>query len=561
MSSQLKVADIVALLEAMPPKQLEEAKKLAFEGTADMRWVPNLGPQSNAYNCDADEVLYGGQAGGGKTDLLIGKAIQKHHRSLILRRLNSEVQYLIDRAEEIIGTHDGFDGKHSRWYLPDNRLLIFGGCQYPGDERKYKGEPKDFIGVDEASEFPESVIEFVKQWIRTTDPNQKTQLLLSTNPPDKAEGEWLINWFGPWVDPDHELYPQPDGKLLYFERTTNPSTGQAEFRWSEEPFEITLHNGKRQRALSRTFIRSTLADNPDLDATDYAARLAQAPEELRARYERGEFVSEPVDDEFQVIKTMHVIAAQERWRHADRLKPGPPENVAMTTMGADIAVSRDRTVLSPRYGVWFAPQIVVPGKTTDEGWKAAELMMRHLRDGAQINIDLGGGYGSSAYEYIKNNNFCAIVGFAGSEAAMGKSVCGKFKFKNKRAEMYWRLREALDPNSGFNIALPPDPELRAELCAVHWKQAPGAIIVLEEKDEVKKNLGGRSPDKADSLVLSWYTGSHRMVRMMGPKMEGIGGQRLQQRANEGRKTNRYDRYADRPGRDGRGGGSGSSEQG
>ena len=561
----LKIADIVALLEAMPPKQLEEAKKLAFEGTAHMRWVPNLGPQSNAYNCDAYEVLYGGQAGGGKTDLLIGRAIQRHQRSLILRRLNSEVQYLIDRAEEIIGTHDGFDGKHSRWYLPDNRLIIFGGCQYSGDERKFKGEPKDFIGIDEASEFPESVVDFVKQWIRTTDPHQKTQLLLSTNPPDKAEGEWLINWFGPWVDPDHELYPTPDGKLLYFERRTNPSTGQAEFHWSEEPFEITLHNGKKQRALSRTFIRSTLEDNPDLDATDYAARLAQAPEEMRARYERGEFVSEPVDGEFQVIRTAHVLLAQERWRKLDRERPGPPPGVAMTCAGVDIAVSLDRSVMSPRYGEWFAPQIVVPGKKTAEGRDAALWMLENLKDQAQINIDLGGGYGSSAFEFIKNNDYCPILGIVSGEGAMGKSVCGKFRFRNKRAEMYWRLREALDPMSGFSLSLPPDPELRAELCAVHFTikgnamSTSGAVITLEEKSEVKKNLSGRSPDKADALVLAWYTGHHRM-RILAKKLSGNAdaAHRMQTRTNEGRRPSRYDRHVNR--RDDRGG-YGSGEQG
>jgi hypothetical protein len=40
--------------------------------------VPNVGPQTEAYFCEADELFYGGQAGGGKTDLLIGLALTAH---------------------------------------------------------------------------------------------------------------------------------------------------------------------------------------------------------------------------------------------------------------------------------------------------------------------------------------------------------------------------------------------------------------------------------------------------------------------------------------------------
>lgn len=470
------------------------------------------------------------------TDILIGKATQRHKRSLILRRQNKEVEFLVDRTEEILGHSDGYNGQQKRWYLPDGRLIMFGGCQHPGDERGYKGEPKDFIGIDEASEFLESQIEFLAMWLRSTDVNQQVQLMLATNPPDSAEGEWLIKWFGPWVDPDHPLYPQPDGKLLYFERRDD------DFFWSETPFSIETKSGRTVRALSRTFIRSTLDDNPDYADTDYADRLASAPEELRARYERGEFVSEPIDDEWQVIPTLHVLAAQERWKVAHRLKPGPPENVAMTAMGADIAVSKDRTVLSPVYNTWFAPQLVFPGKQTSDGAEAAMLMIKHLRDGAQINLDMSGGWGSSCYEFIKHNDLCSILGVVSSEAAVGKSACGKFRFRNKRAEMMWRLREALDPLSGFNLMLPPDPELRAELCAAKWIHRNG-VITIQEKEEIKKLLQ-RSPDKADALALAWYSGKHRQ-RALARKTGGSAPHRLQARTNDDRKPSRYDRHAHR----------------
>lgn len=69
---------------------------------------------------------------------------------------------------------------------------------------------------------------------------------------------------------------------------------------------------------------------------------------------------------------------------------------------------------------------------------------------------------------------------------------------NSRAEWYWSLREALDPGSGQDLALPPDPELRADLCAPTWRLTARGIQV-EGKDDISTRLG-RSPDKGDSLV-------------------------------------------------------------
>jgi hypothetical protein len=69
---------------------------------------------------------------------------------------------------------------------------------------------------------------------------------------------------------------------------------------------------------------------------------------------------------------------------------------------------------------------------------------------------------------------------------------------NLRARNWWRLREDLDPSSGQNLALPPDPELRADLCAPTWKLTARGILV-ESKEDIIARIG-RSPDKGDSLV-------------------------------------------------------------
>ena len=55
-----------------------------------------------------------------------------------------------------------------------------------------------------------------------------------------------------------------------------------------------------------------------------------------------------------------------------------------------------------------------------------------------------------------------------------------------------------DPNSGLNLALPPDPQMAADLCAARWHPTPLGIQV-EKKEEIKKRLG-RSPDRGEAII-------------------------------------------------------------
>ena len=78
---------------------------------------------------------------------------------------------------------------------------------------------------------------------------------------------------------------------------------------------------------------------------------------------------------------------------------------------------------------------------------------------------------------------------------------GQLHFINKRAESYWLLREALDPASQLDLCLPPDSELKADLCAPRWKPTPTGILI-EPKEDLAKRIG-RSPDKGDAVVMCW----------------------------------------------------------
>jgi hypothetical protein len=94
----MSLDDMLAQFGALP----EQAKKViesdALKATARRCFVPNTGPQTQAYFSEADEVFYGGGAGGGKSALLCGLAIEEHGKSIIFRREFPQVKGLVDFA-------------------------------------------------------------------------------------------------------------------------------------------------------------------------------------------------------------------------------------------------------------------------------------------------------------------------------------------------------------------------------------------------------------------------------------------------------------------------------
>lgn len=72
------------------------------------------------------------------------------------------------------------------------------------------------------------------------------------------------------------------------------------------------------------------------------------------------------------------------------------------------------------------------------------------------------------------------------------------RFANKRAELYFTLRERLEKGE---VSLPDEEELLADLAAIRFSFDPRGRVVIEPKDEARKRLG-RSPDRGDSLALA-----------------------------------------------------------
>jgi len=115
-----------------------------------------------------------------------------------------------------------------------------------------------------------------------------------------------------------------------------------------------------------------------------------------------------------------------------------------------------------------------------------------------VNIDVIG-IGASAYDTARTHGLNAVeINWANASHAFDKS--GTLQFVNKRAEHWWKFREALDPHSGNDLALPPDPELLADLTAPRWESQRNGIKI-ESKEDLKKRIG-RSPDCGDAVVMA-----------------------------------------------------------
>jgi hypothetical protein len=503
----------------LTPKEREELNALVAADIQQAKWRPLPGPQTMAYESLADVIGFGGAAGGGKTDLAVGLAITEHYRTQFFRREGPQLTGVIDRLAEIIGSRDAINGKPAVYRDSDDRLIEFNSMPNLGDETKYQGRPKDLLVIDEAANFLEQQVRFVKGWVRTTRPGQRTRTLMTFNPPTNAEGRWVIDFFAPWLDKRHHLYPTEPGTLRYV--YVDPETGKDVWIADNNGAPFVLVDSQRVydfdplgyrpeeivQPESRTFIPSRITDNPFLVSTGYMAQLQALPEPLRSQMLNGNFEAGMQDDPWQVIPTAWVEAAMARWK--ERARKGE-----MLSMGVDVARGgKDSTVIAKRYKTedteqWYDRLALHPGTETPNGRIVAGLVIGEHRDHAPIHLDVIG-VGASPYDVLTDASQ-PVYGVNVSEKATALDKSGRLSFFNLRSQSWWQMREDLDPNEENGIALPPDPELAKELCAPRWEMS-GLTIKVESREDIVKRVG-RSPDRASALILA---------RMDTPKVRAL----------------------------------------
>lgn len=480
-------------------------------------------PQRVAFDHGADEMYYGGGAGGGKTDLLLGLALTAHRRSIIFRRETEQVTGIEERLIEILASDAGYNRNKHRLHATvggTERRVRLGGMQRERDWQRYQGQPFDLTAFDELPHFMRSQFRAVIGWNRTATPGQRTRVVGAGNPPVRPEEEWVLSEFAPWLDPDFEGdHGQPTaapGELRWYRYVEGKPEGQdiewytAEALHKDEGGRLyLLEDDRRVYPKSRTFIQALVDDNPVYMETGYAERLEALPEPLRSLMRSGAFGVDTDDDPWQVIPTAWVDAAMARWRalHADG--PYVPA-VPLTALGVDPARGgKDAFTVAPRWGTYVGEIVSQPGSEVPNGQAGAALVLNFrdtLGGGADTRLVVDTiGVGAAPYDFLPEDARDAFVASARSEAT---DRTGTYGFRNLRAEAWWAMRERLDPRLGDDVALPPSRALRSQLAAPRFRIAASGIEVEPKEGKSDawgvKNRLGRSTDDADAVIHAFH---------------------------------------------------------
>lgn len=204
----------------------------------------------------------------------------------------------------------------------------------------------------------------------------------------------------------------------------------------------------------------------------------------------------PEGGDDMLIPLSWVEAAHDRWNDlneaADAAHVWPK---AQYRVGVDVARlgddSTERAFFLPGAGV----REMRTSPKQDTMQTTGEIMSdaREL-DVGEVRVDADG-LGAGVYDRLVEIG----PSFALVEIRGGMRANDHERFANRRAEMYWQLREALDPGGDAPIALPPDTELTRQLVSIKWKLRSNGAILIESKDEIRARIG-RSPDKADAVA-------------------------------------------------------------
>ncbi len=518
------IDDLLEKYQTLPDATKEKINAEIEARSAGRLWMPTPGPQLDAVKCLADVLLYGGEGGGGKTDLGIGIAFECHQKTLIVRRQYTDLTGLTDRAKEINTTDKGYNGSSPpRLKTVNGKVIDFAGVDKAGQEEHWQGRPHDLLYIDEAVQMREAAVRFLMGWVRdASDSGQRCRTILGSNPPIDSTGDWIIKMFAPWLDTNY-ANPAKHGELRWVVTMIDDAGNSFDY-WVDGP-DVKIESGRTAPdgttiyliPESRTFIPAHLSDNPFLAADGkYAAKLDAMQEPLRSAIRDGNFMAARVDAMDQLIPSAWVWAAHNRWT------PELPIGVPMCAIGVDAARKRDETVLAPRYDGYYPKLICMSGALTPTGQDVAGQIIKHRRDGATPAIDCGERNGAEAFGHLTANGIDCYR-HLGIDPSTGRTEQKHLKFFNKRAEVYWKFMEALDPNQdgGSPIALPDDPMLRSDLTAPKWKLTPNGIKITP-KDELVAELG-RSPDRGDAVVQAWAVGAKSVTDLLDWRADQRGG--------------------------------------
>lgn len=301
------------------------------------------------------EALYGGAAGGGKTDALLRAALQyvefPNYKAIIFRRTYPQLAQaggLIDRAREWLTGKASWNEQKHRWTFPSGAILEFAHMQYEKDRFNYQGAEFDFVGFDELTHFPEIVYRYLFSRLRQRVGSPIPGRVRASSNPGGIGHRWVKRRF-------IEKLPDPD-----------------------DPKDTPT------KCAERIFIPAKVADNPGINRELYVAALEQLDPQEQEQLLNGNWDARPPGP--WVFDSKAIDAVGLRGKDFNRMYgrgkvPAPivrlgNRNVKGLTLGVDWGdfATRGHVMWGlERGGLWVPPGAVAMSRSDVEDISAALL--------------------------------------------------------------------------------------------------------------------------------------------------------------------------------------------
>ena len=220
-----------------------------------------------------DEALYGGAAGGGKSDALVLEALRQIHvptyKGLILRKTYPQLSELVEKSLRyypLVDRGATYNATGHTWKFSSGAKVCFGSLPHPKDKFNYQGQSYDFIAFDELTQFTFEEYIYLFSRNRPNGPGTRCYIRATANPGGVGHG-WVKERF---------ITPMPPMKTMW------------------EEVKVTFPDGREEvRRKSRIFVPSTVFDNRILlrNDPDYLTRLASLPDAERKALLYGDWDS------------------------------------------------------------------------------------------------------------------------------------------------------------------------------------------------------------------------------------------------------------------------------
>lgn len=160
--------------------------------------------------------------------------------------------------------------------------------------------------------------------------------------------------------------------------------------------------------------------------------------------------------------------------------------------GLDCGAGGDKSVIVTRKGgkVYSIKRLSTPNSQDLINWALTDYSAENTDIIRVDNIGIGWAVYGTLFDKL---------GSSVEAADSRKKADNPERFMNKRAEMYWTLKEQFEKGL---ISIPDDKDLIDQLLATKISYDGGKMRITE-KAHIKKTLG-HSPDELDALALSYY---------------------------------------------------------